>query len=144
MSKGSVISVAAFALLSAGAAAQQETVPDPSLEELLSRFSNEPDRFTQTDGESLYRTTCQACHMEDGQGAVGAGSHPPLAGNPKINSRHYIAGVILAGYNGMPRFADTMSNQQIAVVTNYVSIHFGNDFPEMMTADGVDPLRASE
>jgi len=135
---------AAFALLVTGAAAQQDVVSDPSPDALLSRFSNEPYRFTQTDGEALYRTTCQACHMEDGKGAVGAGSHPPLAGNPKMISRHYLAGVILTGYHGMPRFGDTMSNEQIAAVTNYVRSHFGNDFPGVMTAAEVDALRAPE
>jgi mono/diheme cytochrome c family protein len=144
MAKASFICAAAMALLPTGAAAQQKVVPDPSLDALLSRFSDEPYRFTQTDGAALYRTTCQACHMEDGQGAIGAGAHPPLAGNPKMISRHYIAGIILTGYHGMPRFGDTMSNEQIAEITNYVRTHFGNDFPEVITPAEVDALRASD
>lgn len=126
----------ALALLPAGAMAEADS--------LLSRFSQEAERFTQTDGEALYRTTCQACHMEDARGASGAGAHPPLTGNPKLTSRHFLAGVILTGYHGMPGFAGSMSDEQVAAITNYVRTHFGNDYADMITDDEVAALRPPE
>ncbi|MCC5969217.1 MAG: cytochrome c [Pararhodobacter sp.] len=132
------------ALLAVAALAQEApepTVEDDAMQRLLARFSDHPDHFTQTSGEALYRATCQACHMEDGQGDMGAGAHPPLTDNPKMNSRHFVAGVILTGYHGMPGFADVMSDEQVAAVTDYVRSHFGNDYPDMITPDEVANLR---
>jgi mono/diheme cytochrome c family protein len=82
--------------------------------------------------------------MEDGQGAAGAGAHPPLANNPKLNSRHFLAGVILTGYHGMPRFGDMMSDEQVAAVTNYVRTHFGNSYSRPITPEEVADLRPPE
>jgi len=140
-----ILTAGALALLATAAFAQQTEVSDPQTEALLSRFSDDANQFTQTDGEALYRTTCQACHMADGQGDEGAGAYPPLSDdNPKMNSRHYIAGVILTGYHGMPRFGDTMTDAQIAAVTNYVRNSFGNNYSRQMTAEEVTALRAPD
>ncbi len=156
MQRQARIVLAALILLTTDAPAQQDAPPaqTPSqgrgpqqaqtVDGLLSRFSDNPDRFTQTDGEALYQTTCQACHMEDGKGAAGAGAHPPLAGNPKLISKHFLAGVMLTGYHGMPRFGDQLSDEQIAAVTNYVRSHFGNDYPDPITPDQVSRLRPQE
>jgi mono/diheme cytochrome c family protein len=151
MTKQAIYAAIALTLLLApGVNGQQDgtsaeaTASGPDIDALLSRFSEDPDRFTQTEGEALYRATCQACHMEDGRGDEGAGAHPPLAGNPKMNSRHFLAGVILTGYHGMPRFGDKMSDAQIAAVTNYVRSHFGNDYPDLITPDEVANLRPPE
>jgi len=134
-----------LALLTTSAQAQQAAAitpaAAPAIDALLQRFSDDAKRFTQTGGEALYRTTCQACHMEDGRGAMGAGAHPPLAGNPKMKSKHFLAGVILTGYHGMPRFGTMMSNEQVAAVTNYVCTHFGNDYPDPITPAQVAALR---
>lgn len=111
---------------------------------VLSYFSESPDHFTQQEGEALYRTTCQACHMPDGEGAEGAGTHPPLSGNPKLLSKHYIVSVLLTGYHSMPRFGDQMSDEQIAAVSNFVRNAFGNDFPGEVTAEDVAELRPPE
>lgn len=140
----------ALIVLSTGAVAQETPAvaePTPSsqpIEALLSRFSDDSDRFTQTDGAALYRATCQACHMADGKGAMGAGAHPPLAENPKMRSKHFLAGVILTGYHGMPRFGDKMSDEQVAAVTNYVRSHFGNDYSDIITPEEVADLRPPE
>lgn len=117
---------------------------DDATAALLARFSQDPDYFTQTDGEELYRTTCQACHMEDGRGDAGAGAHPPLAENPKMNSRHFLTVVILTGYHGMPAFGHMMSDSQVAAITNYVRTHFGNNYRDMITSEEVADLRPPE
>jgi len=139
-----IFKASALAMIASGAFAQEGASVDGNTGALLSRFSDDPDVFTQTDGEALYRTTCQACHMEDGHGDAGAGAYPPLAQNPKMNSRHFLAGVILNGFHAMPRFDDKMTDEQIAALTNYVRTSFGNDFAGDMTADEVNALRASE
>lgn len=116
----------------------------PEIEALLERFSEDADEFTQTDGELLYRATCQACHMEDGQGDAGVGAHPPLIGNPKMNSRHFLAGVILTGYHGMPRFGPYMNDEQVAAITNFVRSSFGNTYTDAITPEEVAALRPPE
>ncbi|WP_322889662.1 MULTISPECIES: cytochrome c [unclassified Yoonia] len=121
--------------------AQAQEASDDPIAELLARFSEDEELFTQTSGEALYRTTCQACHMEAGEGAAGAGAYPPLAGNPKMNSKHFVAGVILNGYQGMPHFADEMDDAQVAAVTNYVRMELGNAYQDAITADQVAKLR---
>lgn len=147
MAKRQLHALIALTLLSTGAQAQQEPGITPSaqaVDRLLLRFSDDSKRFTQTGGEALYRTTCQACHMEDGRGAMGAGAHPSLAGNPKVKSKHFVAGVILTGYHGMPRFTNMMSDEQVAAVTNYVRTHFGNDYSDPITPGQVAALRPPE
>ena len=141
--------IIASTLLATCAQAQQAqqapgAAPAQAIDTLLLRFSDDSRRFTQTGGEALYRTTCQACHMEDGRGDMGAGAHPPLAGNPKMKSRHFVAGVVLTGYHGMPRFGNKMSNEQVAAVTNYVRTHFGNDYADPITPAQVAVLRPPE
>ena len=135
---------AAMLVLVSGAFAQDVGVtaePDDTIGALLDRFSKDPDHFTQTDGEALYRTTCQACHMADGRGDAGAGAHPPLTGNPKMASRHYFAGVVLTGYHGMPGFAEMMSDAQVAAITNFVRSSFGNSYTDLIDENEVAALR---
>jgi mono/diheme cytochrome c family protein len=50
---------------------------------------NSARRFMQRDGEVIYRTVCQGCHMAAAQGAVGAGAYPALANDPKLAAAAY-------------------------------------------------------
>ncbi|AUM74698.1 c-type cytochrome [Paracoccus jeotgali] len=113
----------------------------PMLDAILAEFSQQGHRFTQTDGRALYQTTCRACHMEDGKGAEGAGAYPPLAGNPKLRSRHFVIDVLVTGYHGMPRFGDQFDDERVAAVTNYIRTHFGNSYSDEATAADVAALR---
>ena len=144
MTTRSVHVLVTVAFMTTAATAQQpanSSPPDPAIDALLNRFSDDPDRFTQEDGAALYRATCQACHMEDGRGAQGAGAYPPLNDNPKMMSKHFLAGVILTGYHGMPRFGHQMSDDQVAVVTNYIRSHLGNTYTDAITPGEVAALR---
>jgi len=106
-------------------------------------------RFATADGEAIYRGICQGCHMPDAKGARGAGTYPPLAGNPRLVSPQYMAAVILHGRRDMPSFkpaaADeerflldvSLSDAQIADVINYVRTHFGNHYTDSISADDV-------
>jgi len=45
------------------------------------------------------------------------------------------------GLNGMPPFADMMTDQQIADVVNYVRTHFGNRYRDAVTPAEVKAVR---
>lgn len=107
------------------------------------RFAD-PDHFSATSGEELYQTLCQACHMEDGQGAHGAGDYPSFVGNERLRSPYYAIDVILNGFRGMPHFSDKLDDQQVADVVNYLRTSFGNQLEDDATADDVAGLRHSD
>jgi len=101
-------------------------------------------------GAGTYAHICQGCHMAQGQGAVGAGHYPKLAGDPALVSWQYVALTVLNGKNGMPAFglpADRvgfgvvrLSDTQVADVVNYVRSQFGNKYKGKVTADQVATL----
>jgi mono/diheme cytochrome c family protein len=101
-------------------------------------------------GAQIYAHICQGCHMPQGQGAVGAGHYPKLAGNPALVSWQYAVLTVLNGKNGMPAFglsedqlmfgAAHLSDAQIADVINYVRSHFGNHWKSTVTAEQVAAL----
>jgi mono/diheme cytochrome c family protein len=104
-----------------------------------------------TDGREIFEQVCQGCHMQNGQGAVGAGHYPALAKDRTLASRQYMALTILAGRRNMPAFGvrhaigfggppATLSEDQIAAVINYVRTHFGNRYTDSMTAAEVAAL----
>ncbi len=103
-------------------------------------------------GADIYSHICQGCHMAQGQGAVGAGHYPKLAGNSALVSWQYVALTVLNGKKGMPAFglpgdppifpfgAARLSDAQVADVVNYVRSHFGNKWKGNVTADQVAAL----
>lgn len=107
--------------------------------------------LSSVDGAEIYGHICQGCHMPAGQGAVGAGFYPKLAGNPRLVSRQYAALTVLNGRAGMPPFglpADQvmetrtvhLSDVQVADIVNFVRSHFGNKYPDRITAAEVAAL----
>ncbi|CAI2934230.1 c-type cytochrome [Aminobacter niigataensis] len=95
------------------------------------------DNFSEKTGQELYANVCQACHMDQGQGAVGAGKYPALAKNVNLEAGGYPVFVILHGLKGMPPVGKMMSDDQIAAVVNYVRTNFGNDYKDAVTAEDV-------
>jgi mono/diheme cytochrome c family protein len=102
-------------------------------------------------GAEIYRRVCQGCHMPEGQGAVGAGHYPKLAGDAALVSWEYAALTILNGKNDMPAFAAPeapvivlrvfhLSDANVADVVNYVRSHFGNKWNTRVTAAEVAAL----
>ena len=102
-------------------------------------------------GPQIYEHICQGCHMADGGGAVGAGHYPALAKDPTLTSRQYMALTLLMGRRNMPAFGEkhavgfggppvTLSDAQIAAVTNYVRTNFGNHYTDSITAAEVVAL----
>jgi mono/diheme cytochrome c family protein len=76
-----------------------------------------PQRFVQRDGEVIYRTVCQGCHMANAQGAVGAGAYPALANDPKSAGAGYPVLVVVNGSKGMPPFGKLLDDEQVAAVS---------------------------
>jgi mono/diheme cytochrome c family protein len=106
-------------------------------------------RYGQRSGEELYKGICQGCHMADAKGAVGAGSYPALANDPRLTAPIYPITVVLNGQRAMPSFGRVvppffgaaLTDTQIANVLNYVRTHFGNQYPDVITADAVKAAR---
>ena len=103
-------------------------------------FTN-PTRFVPKDGATLYRTSCQACHMASGEGASGAGVYPALAKNQKLRTVRYPVFVVTNGQKGMPPFGSMMDDEQIAAVVNYVRTGLGNDYKDLVTSADVKAIR---
>lgn len=104
-------------------------------------------------GEQIYTQICQGCHMPEGRGAEGAGRYPAFAGNPALASANYVIVTVLNGRRNMPAFKPienfefffgptSLDDQQVANVVNYIRTHFGNDFPEPISAADVAALHS--
>ena len=91
-------------------------------------------------GEQVYKSVCAACHMQDAKGGTGAGTIPALAANPKLAGAAYPIVVVAGGKGGMPGFAGTLSNAQMANVITYVRTNFGNAYPKPVTEADVAKL----
>jgi len=111
----------------------------------------DPATSSASDGRQIFEQICQGCHMQNGQGAIGAGRFPALANNRSLASRQYMALTILMGRRNMPAFGAkhaigfggppaTLSEEQIASVINYVRTHFGNRYKDSITAAEVAAL----
>lgn len=100
-----------------------------------------PLRFMQRDGEVIYRTVCQGCHMPAGEGAIGAGAYPALARNSKLEAGGYPVFVVVNGLKAMPPFGRQLDDEQVAAVVNYVRTHFGNAYRDPVSAADVKAAR---
>jgi len=103
-------------------------------------FSN-PTRFMPRDGEVIYRTSCQACHMSAGEGASGAGVYPALAKNSKLQARRYPVYIVVNGSKAMPPFRNLLDDEQVSAVVNYMRTHFGNGYRDTVSASDVKSAR---
>ncbi|WP_246251582.1 c-type cytochrome [Allomesorhizobium camelthorni] len=138
-----VAALTTFALATSGTLAQEskavaEDQPLDSAEPTLSDTSN----FSEETGAALYASVCQACHMGEGQGAVGAGKYPALAKNENLEAGGYPVSVVVQGLKGMPPVGQMMSDEQVAAVVDYVRTHFGNNYKDdPVTAQDVADVR---
>jgi len=98
-------------------------------------------RFTQQDGDSLFKGVCAACHMPDAIGATGAATYPALAKNEKLAAASYPVMMVMNGHGGMPSFRNSMTDIQIAAVVGYVRTHFGNSYADPVSPDDVRQVR---
>jgi len=100
-------------------------------------------RFPQRTGEELYTHICQGCHMPDAKGAIGAGAYPALASNPRLTAAVYPITVVLRGQRAMISLGESLDDEQVATVLNYVRTHFGNRYKDVVTPAMVAQQRAA-
>ena len=101
------------------------------------------DRSAVVDGGELYATRCASCHGADGSGT--ADVFPALSGDPIVVAEDPTAAIltVLNGRGGMPRWADELSDAEIAAILSYVRTSFGNHASEV-TPQEVARLRAEQ
>lgn len=100
-----------------------------------------PGDYSFQGGAAVYSHVCQACHMADAKGAVGAGAFPALANNPKLAEAGYPISVILHGQKAMMPLGNLLTDQQIADVVTYIRGNFGNRYKGAVTAADVKAAR---
>lgn len=88
-------------------------------------------------GQQVYEAVCQACHMADAKGGVGAGTIPGLASNPRLAGAAYPISAIVLGKGGMPGLTGSLDDTQIAEVVTYIRTNFGNAYAKPVTAADV-------
>jgi mono/diheme cytochrome c family protein len=104
-------------------------------------------------GKTVYDDRCAKCHGDKGQGR--GSDYPPLAGNPSISmasSVNPIRMVLNGGYPpgtsgnpkpfGMPPFAGTLSDDEVAAVVSYIRTAWGNR-GSAVTARDANALRSA-
>ncbi|MEX2380506.1 MAG: cytochrome c, partial [Vicingaceae bacterium] len=85
------------------------------------------------DGESLYMSTCAACHQADGRGIKGA--FPSLVGSKIVTDENFetLVKIILQGYDArseygaMPPFMDQLTDEEIAAIATHERTSWGNN-----------------
>ena len=93
-----------------------------------------PRHFMQRDGEVIYGTVCQGCHMPTAQGAVGAAAYPALAADAKLAEPEYPVLIIVNGSKGMPPFGALLDDQQVAVGRQLRPLSFRQFLPRQRFA----------
>jgi mono/diheme cytochrome c family protein len=114
-------------------------------------ITSAPDDASMIAGHAIYDRACIACHEADGSGAPRI--YPPLPGNALLQSDDPASTlrIILDGAEtvttprapntgSMPRYAQQLSDQQIADVTTYIRNAWGNA-ASVVTADQVKAAR---
>ena len=99
-------------------------------------------QYPQKTGEQIFHGVCQACHMPNAKGAVGAGAYPALAGDKRLAAVSYPLAILVNGFAAMPPFRDNLSAQQTAAVINYIRTHFGNHYHDKATVAEVKAAMA--
>lgn len=112
-------------------------VPVPNINEVVIGQSDQNSLITSTtiNGAELYNGACASCHGIEGQGTTDS-FYPSLTQNSTVNnfSPNNLVMTISEGIHRpgndidvfMPAFGKELNNGQIASVSNYVRLHFGN------------------
>ena len=125
---------AALLLLSAVPALAQARDPGPGA-------MGRPGDYSFQGGAAVYSHVCQACHMADAKGAVGAGAFPALANNPRLAEAGYPISVVLHGQKAMMPLGNLLTDQQIADVVTYIRTNFGNKYKDKVKPEYVKAAR---
>lgn len=128
---------------------QKHEAPEAMQYETSPKFGGE--LFEQ--GKKVYADQCATCHRADGLGKPPA--FPPLANNQSIqmpSAVNPIRMVLNGGYppstggnpkpHGMPPFAQSLTNQEVAAVVTYIRQSWGNK-GEAVSPQQVSDLRSA-
>ncbi|OAN79446.1 hypothetical protein A8B78_12000 [Jannaschia sp. EhC01] len=137
--------IAVFAAFVGPAWGQEGTASNPT-REVVSGVGSEAlgvttEGFLSRDGEDLYMTACAGCHQPQGQGAVGAGQYPPLAGNARLEFGRYPAWIIVNGLGAMRSFGPWLDDEQVVEVVAYLQQNMGNRYEVDIEPQDVTELR---
>ncbi len=90
-------------------------------------------------GEAAYQRNCAACHQASGAGIPGA--FPALAENAFVQGNaDELLRILLNGRAGMPAFAGSLGNADIALIASYVRNAWENE-AHLVDADMVEVVR---
>jgi mono/diheme cytochrome c family protein len=100
------------------------------------------------EGEAIVSAVCLSCHQPGGAGIEG--EFPALAANPFVTLEDptVVISTVLRGRGGMPTFAGSYSDEQIAAILTYIRTSWGNDAspvtPEQVAAVRAEVMTAPE
>jgi mono/diheme cytochrome c family protein len=120
-----------------------------------SRIPSSEGSLLMSLGKSVYDSRCATCHGADGAGKPPA--YPPLAGNQSIqmsSAVNAIRMVLIGGFPpgteldptpvGMPPFAQTLSDNEVAAVVSYIRTSWGNRGAAVTAAEANELRSAPE
>ncbi|CDG83696.1 c-type cytochrome [Janthinobacterium agaricidamnosum] len=77
------------------------------------------------DGKTVFANNCAACHMAGGTGIPGA--FPALKANKFVlGDADQVIVTVLKGRGGMPTFAESLDDGQLALAVSYIRGAWGN------------------
>lgn len=104
---------------------------------LLPHFMNAAN--ADESGAVLFEANCAECHQTDGMGIPNI--YPALVGNETVlGSAIDVALVLRIGRGEMPSFRDSLSNEDMATIINYIRNTWGNE-GEIISTETIDNLR---
>ena len=91
------------------------------------------------DGKAVFAANCAACHQATGAGIPGA--FPALKGNRFAQGdADAVIATVLMGRGGMPTFAESIDDAQLAQVISYIRQAWGNQ-AEPVSPQAVQAVR---
>ncbi|HZV64036.1 MAG TPA: cytochrome c [Telluria sp.] len=91
------------------------------------------------DGKAVFAANCAACHQATGAGIPGA--FPALKGNRFVQGDpDAVITTVLMGRGGMPTFAESIDDAQLAQVISYIRQGWGNQ-AEPVSPQAVQAVR---
>ena len=85
------------------------------------------------EGQLVFGASCVACHDAEG----GEGPAPALNGHPSLGATNHVVRQILRGNpeKGMPAFAPTLTDRQVAAVATYIRTAWDNAHGVVLESD---------